>query len=197
MRKILVTAFDPFGGDDKNSSMLVLEELPNEIGNIEITKLLVPTIYVKCAESAWKKAKETGAEAILCMGQAGGRKAVTPEKIAFNRAEAEIADNEGMLLNGVKLFEDGKDKYYSTLPVEKMSERATAAGFPSYVSEDAGLFVCNSLLYSILKRADDENSDIRCAFLHLPYASEQGKDAFSMEKGEIVKCVSEIIKAIF
>lgn len=197
MRKILVTAFDPFGGDDTNASMKVLEALPDEINDIKIEKLTVPTVYSICAERAWQEAKAKDVSAILAMGQAGGRDAITPEKKALNKADAAIADNRGVILNGVKLEEGGKDEYFSTLPVEKMSEAARCAGYPSYVSMSAGLFVCNSMLYGLLKRAEDENSSVRCAFLHLPFAKEQGKDAFSMEAGDMARCVEEIIKSIF
>lgn len=197
MKSLLVTAFNPFGGDSTNSSMAVLEALPEKIGDIKTEKLLVPTVYNTCAEKAWQRAKEKGVAAILAMGQAGGRDAVTPEKKAVNMADAAMADNKGVVLNKAKLSEDGRDEYFSTLPVEKMAEAARRAGYVSYVSMSAGLFVCNSMLYGLLKRADDENSGIKCAFLHLPFAKEQGKDAFSMETRDLVRCVSEIIKSIF
>ncbi len=197
MKKILVTAFDPFGGDLKNSSLLVLEALPDVIEDIEIVKLNVPTVYVKCADIAWEMAKSEKADVILSMGQAGGREAPSVELAALNYADAGLRDNEGNLFTGEKLFKDGKDGYFSTLPVKAMTEAIKKLGFNSYVSLSAGGFVCNSMLYTLLKHADDEKSEIKCGFLHLPYAKEQNKNAFSMETGEMVRCVSEAIKSSF
>lgn len=197
MKKILVTAFDPFGGEEINSSMEVLKALPEAADNIKTEKLVVPTVYFKCAADAWRAAKEAGADAILAMGQAGGRRAVAVEKRALNFANSETADNMGSIFRGVKLSETGKDEYFSTLPTEKMAEAAKCAGFDAYVSSDAGLFVCNSMLYSLLEMASGEDSGIRCAFVHLPYVKAQGKDAFSMETADAARCVWEMIKSIF
>ncbi|MCD8049678.1 MAG: pyroglutamyl-peptidase I [Clostridia bacterium] len=195
MKKLLVTAFDAFGGDETNASSIVLKKLPEKIGDVEIIKLVVPTVYKKCAEIAWQKAKDENAEAVLALGQAGGRCAITPEKRGVNYANAEMCDNAGVRLKSAKLCEGGEEEYFSTLPVQKMADAVKGCGVEAYVSDNAGGFVCNSMLYLLLKFASEDNCGVRCAFMHLPYASEQRKNGFSLESDIMAKCVEAAIDA--
>ncbi|MBQ6796043.1 MAG: pyroglutamyl-peptidase I [Clostridia bacterium] len=194
--RILVTAFDPFGGDDTNSSMLTLECIKDKIDDIEIKKIVIPTEYTECARIAWDEAVKFNADAILSLGQAGGRGAVTVEVIGINYAHAEMKDNRGVMKTGERLFENGEAAFYSTLPVGKMVERAQKGGFKANLSVSAGGFVCNSLLYTLLKNAKDEGRNIRVGFVHLPYEEGQGKSGFSMKSSDMALCVEEMIKAI-
>ncbi len=189
--RILVTAFDPFGGDDTNSSLMVLNALKDKIGDVDITKLEIPTVYGDCAVKAWEKAKEIKADAILSLGQAGGRTKVSVEAIGINFACADLADNNGVKKDGEKLFDVGENALFSTLPVKEMAK--TAEG---YVSVSAGGFVCNSLLYTLLKNAKEENENIKAGFVHLPYAKTQGKEGFSMSLEKMVECVELMIGVI-
>lgn len=197
MRRVLITAFDPFGGDEKNSSMMTLERLPEKVGETEIFKMIVPTVYDKCADFAWEKAKECGAEAILAMGQAGGRRGVSLEAAALNYALSDTPDNAGEKRRGVKLSENGENAYFSTLPIKNMTEAAKRAGYDAFISVSAGAFVCNSMLYFLLKAAEDEKSKIKCAFVHLPFAKEQGKDDYSLSVEKMADCVSIIINSMW
>lgn len=194
--RILVTAFDPFGGADTNSSMLVLDSIPDSIGEIQIKKLIIPTVYGECARLAWEEAMHFNADAILSLGQAGGRSAVTVEVVGINYACASMADNKGVKKCGEKLFEGGKAACFSSLPVEKMVELAKNGGFKADLSLSAGGFVCNSLLYTLLKNADEAENGVLVGFVHLPYEKDQHKDGFSMAKEEMARCVEEMIKAI-
>ncbi len=194
--KILVTAFDPFGGMDTNSSLMVLEKLPDKIGNIEIEKLVVPTVYKECAHIAWEKAVAIGADAILSMGQAGGRGSVTVEVIGINYAFATIGDNKGVKSDGEKLTPDGDDAIFSTMPVKDMVQCVKNAGFDASLSVSAGGFVCNSMLYCLLKNAKDCNRDIKVGFVHLPFEVSQGKEGFAMSADDMRICVEEMIKVI-
>ena len=193
--RILVTAFDPFGGFDTNSSLIVLNKLPDKVGEVCIDKLMIPTVFKESASVTWEKALETGADAILSLGQAGGRVNITPEKIGINYADASIADNKGVLCSGESLS-DGRDAYFSSLPVEKMVKRANEKGFNSALSLSAGAFVCNSLLYLLLEKVEKEEKDIKVGFVHLPYATEQGMDGFSLDADDMCNCVVEMIKVI-
>lgn len=194
--KVLVTAFDPFGGMDTNSSLMVLEKLPDKIGNIELEKMVVPTVYKECARIAWERAVNIGADAILSMGQAGGRGAVTVEVIGINYAFATIGDNKGTVLDGEKLTHDGDDAIFSTMPVKAMVQSVKSAGFDASLSVSAGGFVCNSMLYSLLKNAKDFGKNIKVGFVHLPYEASQGKEGFSMSAEDMRICVEEMIKVI-
>ncbi len=195
MKRLLVTAFDAFGGDETNASSIVLGKLSDMVGDVEIIKLIVPTVYKKCAEIAWQKAKEERADAVLALGQAGGRCAITPEKRGVNYANAEMCDNAGVRLKCAKLCEDGEEEYLSTLPVQKMADAVKKCGIEAYVSDNAGGFVCNSMLYLLLKFAHEDKSGVKCAFMHLPYAAQQKKTGFSLESDIMVKCVEAAIAA--
>ncbi len=194
--RVLVTAFDPFGGDCANSSMMVLEKIRDKIGDIEIKKLIIPTAYTECARVAWEAATMFDADAILSLGQAGGRGSITVEVIGINYAYAKIEDNRGVKLTGEKLFKDGAEALFSTLPVKAMAESVKSCGFDADLSVSAGGFVCNSLLYTLLKNAKDAERNIRVGFVHLPYEVSQGKESFSMNAVDMALCVEEMIKAI-
>lgn len=194
--KVLVTAFDPFGGSDTNSSMMVLEMLKDRVDDIEIKKLIIPTVYTECARIAWEEAVRLGADAVLSLGQAGGRAGVTVEVIGINYAHAKMYDNAGVNKTGEKLFENGADALFSTLPVKAMVKAAERGGFKADLSVSAGGFVCNSLLYTLLKNAREEGSSIKVGFVHLPYETSQVKEGFGMDKAHMALCVEEMIKAI-
>ena len=195
--RVLVTAFDPFVGMDTNASMMTLEKIKDKIDeNIEIIKLVVPTVYNECANVAWDTAIKENADVILSLGQAGGRSAVTVEVIGINYAHAQLGDNMGNVKCGEKLFENSEAALFSTLPVKAMVERAKECGFKADLSVSAGGFVCNSLLYTLLKNAEDTKKSIRVGFVHLPYEAGQGKEGFCMKDSDMALCVEEMIRAI-
>lgn len=194
--KILVTAFDPFGGMDTNSSMMVLEMLKDRVDDVEIKKLIIPTVYTESAHVAWEEAVRENVDAVLSLGMAGGRGCITVEVIGINYAHAKIGDNQGVKRCGEKLFEDGEAALFSTLPVKDMVESVKRCGFEADLSVSAGGFVCNSLLYTLLKNAKNEKKSIRVGFVHLPYEVSQGKESFSMKAEDMALCVEEMIKAI-
>lgn len=190
--RILITAFDPFGGLDTNSSMMTLEKIKDNVEESEIIKLVIPTVYEKSAAIVEEKAKLVGADCILCLGQAGGRRNVSVEVIAINYALSELGDNQGTVYKGEKLTTDGEAAYFATVPVKAMVEKAREAGFEASLSTSAGAFVCNSLLYLLLKKSPAA----KIGFIHLPYATEQQKGEASMSADLMAKCVEEMIKAI-
>lgn len=194
--KILVTAFDPFGGDCTNSSEIALKLLPDEIENVIISKMVVPTVYKECAFTAFDKAVEENCDVIIALGQAGGRDGILVETIGVNYALAALGDNKGNVISGEKLFEDGENAYFATLPVKEIVSTIKAMGFNCNLSISAGGFVCNSMLYTLLKKASEEMPHIKCGFIHLPYAESQGKEGFSMKDSDIALCVSEAIKTV-
>lgn len=191
--RILVTAFDPFGGDETNSSLIVLNALNDKIGDIEIDKLMLPTVYGKCAKLAWEKAMEQGDCAIVSLGQAGGRNGISIEAIGINYASASLGDNEGKVIEGEKLFSNGENAYFSTLPVKEIVTALKKRDMDAYISASAGGFVCNSLLYTLLKKADENNLSIPIGFVHLPYEASQRKESFSLKAEDMAAAIEEII----
>ncbi len=179
MKKLLITGFDAFNAADKNPSWEAVKLLPEMIGGYELWKLMLPTVYALAPALLLERASEVCPDVIISVGQAGGRDAVTPERIGINIRAARIADNVGTVLDGQRIDPTGPAAYFSTLPVEAMAEAIRAAGIPSTVSNTAGTFVCNDVLYSMLHRYS--GTSVRCGFIHVPYIPEQGTPSMSLE----------------
>ena len=170
--KLLITAFDAFGGDEDNISQTVLEALPEHVGETKVCKLLLPTVFGIAAERAIAAAEALQPDAIVCLGQAAGRQAITPERAAVNRMDASMPDNAGRQPRGEAIEPGGPAVCFSTLPNEAMAEAIRAEGVPAALSDSAGAFVCNSLLYAMLRWAARQGREIPCGFVHLPRLDE-------------------------
>jgi pyroglutamyl-peptidase len=192
MKKLLITGFDPFGGEGINPSWEAVKLLPDQIGVYSLHKLQLPTVYEKAAAILLEKADEIRPDVIISVGQAGGRDSVTPERIAVNIRAARIADNEGHLLDGGRIAPDGPAAYFSTLPVEAMRDAIRSASLPSVVSNTAGTFVCNDVLYSMLHHY--QGTGVRCGFVHVPYLPEQGTPNLPLE--QTVQALAAAIQAL-
>ena len=173
MKKLLITGFDPFGGAAVNPSWLAVQALPDSVGEWELCKLEIPTVYGTAARIVLEKAAEFAPNVIICVGQAGGRAAVTPERIGVNIRDARICDNAGNQPRGEFVASDGPAAYFSTLPVMAMADAIQAAGIPATVSNSAGAFVCNDVLYSLLHHY--AGTQTKVGFIHVPYIPQQGE----------------------
>ncbi len=180
MKKLLITGFDSFNAQTLNPSWEAVKRLPDRIGEYELRKLQLPTVYGRAAEILLDMAGEIQPDVIISVGQAGTRDAVTPERIAVNIRDARIADNEGTLLDGDRIAFGSPAAYFSTLPVEAMRDAIRAAAIPSAVSNTAGTFVCNDVMYSALHRY--EGTAVRCGFIHVPYMPEQGEPNLPLDR---------------
>lgn len=193
--KLLVTGFDPFGGQKINPAWEAVKRLPERIGEWDIVKQMVPTVYRQAFETARAAAETVRPDAVLCVGQAGGRDAVTPEMVAVNLRYARIPDNAGQVFYDEPVKPDGPAAYFATLPVRRMAERMQEKGVPARVSYSAGAFVCNDLFYlmSDLYSA----TSVRTAFIHVPFLPEQaGETQPSMTLEEIVRGLTEAITVL-
>lgn len=193
MKKLLITGFEPFGGEVINPSMEAVDLLLPNINGYVLTKLCVPVIYGEAARQVIREAERIGADVILCIGQAGGRNAITPELVGINLRNASIPDHAMYMPKDEPIESGGDAAYFSSLPVRKMAEAIASAGIPARVSYSAGAYVCNDLLYSLL--AHFNGSKTRVGFIHVPYSREQNKDP-SMELGDIVKALTVAIENI-
>ena len=171
--KILVTAFEPFGGDRLNASQEVLSALPERIDDLQIEKCCLPVVFRAASDVALAAAERLRPDAIVCLGQAGGRDCVTPERVAVNLMDAAMPDNEGFRPVDEPVVPGGPAAYFSTLPVKAMADAMRLADVPARLSNTAGTYVCNSLLYAMLHWAQAQPREIPCGFLHLPYFTEQ------------------------
>ncbi len=165
-KTLLITGFEPFGAENRNPSWEAVKLLPNEIGSIRLYKLLLPVEFGHAADICAHAARKCGAEAVLCVGLAAGRTAVTPETIGVNVRDASIPDNAGQKPQGTPVVPDGPAAYFSTLPVRNMTEAIRVLNIPAKLSYSAGTYVCNDLLYSLLHRFS--GTETRIAFVHIP-----------------------------
>ena len=190
-KRLLITGFDPFGGETVNPAWEAVKALPAVIGGYTLTRLEIPTVFGKAAETVLAAAEALEPQVILCIGQAGGRAAITPERIAVNLRDARIPDNEGNRPCAEPCVADGPAAYFSTVPVKAMA-RAMEKG---QVSLSAGSFVCNDTLYRLLHHY--RGTETRVGFIHVPYLPQQAKgDAPSMELEEIVRGLEAGIGAL-
>lgn len=179
MKTLLITGFDPFDGAQINPSWEAVSCLPEQIGSFRLHKLALPTLYRKAPQLLLEECARLHPDAVLSIGQAAGRDAVTPERIAVNIRAAKIADNEGTLLDGERIDPEGPAAYFSTFPAEAIRDSIRAAGIPAAVSNTAGTFVCNDVLYSALHHYSGTN--VPCGFIHVPQLPEQGSPSLPLE----------------
>ena len=170
MKKILVTGFEPFATSSLNPSGEIVKAL---IGDDLVTAIL-PVVFGQASSQLKQLIELHKPAAVLCLGQAEGRSAMTPERIAINLDDARIADNAGNQPLVQRIITDGPDGYFSTLPIEQMVTSMKAAGIPASISLSAGTFVCNHIFYVMQDYLKD--SSITSGFMHVPLMDEQRKE---------------------
>lgn len=176
MKKVLITGFDPFGGESINPAFEAVKALPDSIEGYEIIKKEIPTVFEKSYKVLFETIDQVKPEIVICVGQAGGRFEVSPERVAINVDDARIKDNEGNQPIDVKVFEDGENAYFTNLPIKKMVDDMKQGSVPAVVSNTAGTFVCNHIMYALMYYINKNNLDIRGGFIHVPYLPEQVLD---------------------
>ncbi len=198
--KILLTGFDPFGGETINPAWEAVKMVQNQIDDIEIVKLKVPTVFYKSIAKVAEVLEREKPDAVLCIGQAGGRYDLTLERVAININDARIPDNEGQQPIDIPVFEDGAAAYFSTLPVKAMVKAIRHAGVPASVSNTAGTFVCNHLMYGVLYTLEKKYPGVRGGFMHVPFITSQIVHRFpsapSLSIEDIVKGIEAALRAI-
>ena len=197
--KILVTGFDPFGGEKVNPALEAVKSLPSKIRGAEIAWVEIPTVFYKASEVLEAEIEKYQPDVVLCIGQAGGRGSLTPERVAINQDDARIPDNQGNQPIDTPIREDGQAAYFSTLPIKAMVKAIKEEGLPATVSNTAGTFVCNHLMYQALYLADKKFPNMRAGFMHIPYMTEQvvnKPNTASMCLADIVRGIEAAIGAI-
>lgn len=191
MKKLLITGFEPFGGEKINPSWEAVNLLPAEIGGYTLTKLRISVVFGEAVEQVLHKAEELCPDVILCIGQAGGRSAITPELVGINLRHGSIPDNAGQQPQDEPIDEGGAAAYFSPLPVRRMAEAIREAGITAQVSYSAGAYVCNDVLYSLLSHF--QGTETRVGFIHIPYVTEQNKEP-SMAMEEMLRGLTVAIE---
>lgn len=198
--KVLITGFDPFGGESINPAYEAVKLLPDTVAGAQVIKLEIPTIFNKAGEAVEEGIKEHNPDVVICVGQAGGRSSITIEKVAINLQEARIPDNSGEQPLDLPIKTDGENAYFTNLPCKAVVKEIREAGIPAHISYTAGTFVCNDVMYNLLYMIDKKYNHIRGGFIHVPYVMSQvvekpmGTCAMSTET--IAKGLELAIKAI-
>lgn len=174
--KILITGFEPFGGETVNLAWEAVKRLPDAVADAQLIKMEVPTEFSRCGPAVEDAVKIHRPDAVLCVGQAGGRACVTVERVAVNLADAAIPDNAGESPVDVSIRPDGPAAYFATLPVKAIVQHIRTHGLPCRLSYTAGTYVCNCLMYQVLHLAAVQHPQMRAGFIHVPFIEQQAVD---------------------
>lgn len=196
--KVLITGFDPFGGEKINPALEAVKKINDNIAGAEIVKLEVPTVFNKSIDILDKAIEKENPDIVICVGQAGGRFDISIERVAINVDDARIEDNEGNQPIDKAIKEDGENAYFASIPVKAMVEEIKGINLPASVSNSAGTFVCNHIMYGLLYLIDKKYNNIRGGFIHVPFIPEQvinKKNMPFMNTEDITKALEAAIKA--
>ena len=198
--KILITGFEPFGGESVNPAYEAVKLLPDMAGDIQIVKMEIPTVFGEAGKVVETGILQHQPDAVICVGQAGRRADIGVERVAINLVEASIPDNAGNQPMDVKVQEDGDTAYFATIPVKAMVKNIKDHGIPASISYTAGTYVCNRVMYDLLYLIDRKYPSIRGGFIHVPYATEQGVGkpvgTATMELSTISKALLYALEAV-
>lgn len=174
MKSVLLTGFQPFGGETVNPSLEAVKRLQGAaVEGARLEALEMPTVFGKCLNVLEKAIDALQPDIVIAVGQAGGRSGITVERIAINIDDAPIPDNEGNRPIDTPIIAGGPAAYWSTLPVKTIVSRLRQAGIPASVSQTAGTFVCNHLFYGLSHLLATRYPGTRGGFIHIPYLPKQ------------------------
>lgn len=173
MRRVLLTGFEPFGGRALNPSWEVARSLDGaEIGGAAVAAVRLPVVWGRAIEELAGQIAGVSPDAVVCLGESG-RAEICPERVAVNVSDSESADNAGCVLDGEPIAADGPAAYFSTLPVKEIVSAVRAAGVPARLSDTAGTYLCNHVMYGLLHRLATRGRRIPAGFIHVPRLPEQ------------------------
>lgn len=174
MRKVLITAFEPFGGEQINPSWEAVRQLHERmLCGLQVVAKELPCAFGDALTTLYAEMEALQPELIIAVGQAGGRAEITIERVGININDARIPDNNGNQPIDEPIIPGGPVAYFSTLPIKAIVEGIREAGIPASVSQTAGTYVCNHVLYGLLHRLAQQDNPVRGGFIHIPYLPEQ------------------------
>jgi pyroglutamyl-peptidase len=199
MKTLLVTGFEPFLAFTVNPTMKIVEELNGQqIGGFQIVGKTMTVDFESSGNQLISLIKEIEPDAVISLGLAGGRTKITPERIAINVKDG-AADNEGHAPRDEVIQQDGPAAYLSTLPIRSMVEKLNELGYPASISNTAGTYLCNNVMYEGLHYINKNNLDIPSGFIHIPASHELAIQhgnipSWSHEdlRESVVACISEL-----
>lgn len=194
--KALVTGFEPFGGEAVNPAAEAMVRLRTRLGPLAVETCVVPTVFGQALRALEAAIDAARPDLVLCVGQAGGRPALSLERVAINVDDARITDNAGQQPIDRPVVPGGPAAYFATLPIKAAVAALRHAGLPAIVSNTAGTFVCNHLFYGLMHLAAQRGNTLRGGFLHIPYLPQQAQrhaGAPSMALEHIVQGIEIIL----
>ena len=197
--KIMVTGFDAFGGESINPAWEIVKLLPKEILGHQIVKVELPTVFHKSRLVLTEKIHCEQPDVCLSIGQAGGVSSIRVERVAINLDDARIPDNEGQEPIDCSIENQGAPAYFSNLPIKRIVHDLQSKGIPAQVSNSAGTFVCNHVMYHALFLVAKECNQMLAGFVHVPYLPEQVNlrpTMPSMSKELMVEALEQIVITI-
>lgn len=186
MRKLLLTGFEPFLGFSINPTTGITRSLDgSQINNFDIIGEVLTVDFHQSGQQLLELIDKHKPDAVISLGLAAGRNCVTPERIAINCNDGPV-DNNGHKPNGEKVFNDGPDAYFSTLPIYQLVEHMQTAGFPAKISNTAGTYLCNNVMYHGLHKFNGQ-----AGFIHLP-----ASHALAIEKNMPSWSQNDLLEAV-
>lgn len=193
--KVLVTGFEPFGGESVNASLEAVRALPSRVGLLDVHTACLPTSYARALGALEAAIDESDPKIVLCVGEAGDRAALCVERVAVNLQDARISDNDGAQPEDVPVIAGGPAAYLATLPVRAAVAALRAAELPAEVSMSAGTFVCNHVFYGLMDLAALRGQPFIAGFVHVPRLPQQRDNAKAMALEDIVRGLTIVLEA--
>lgn len=194
--KILITGFEPFGEEDINPSYEAVKQI-GKIAGVSIVKEEIPVVFGEASEYLIQLIAQHQPDSVVLVGQAGGRAEINVERVAINICDTAYPDNAGNIPQDQPVVEGGESAYFATIPIKKIVDAVRNAHLPAKVSNTAGTYVCNELMYSCLRHL--HGTGISAGFIHVPYSSEQVQNkpgVPSMDIPDIARSLEVIIETI-
>ena len=188
--RLLLTGFEPFGGDDVNSSQEVVRTLScDESGGVELVTSILPVSFKRAGNAICRLIDATEPDVVIMLGQSGKTDCIKIERIAVNMMEAMKPDNDGYTPDEESIISDGPSAYFSSISVKHLRNQLDENGIPAKVSNSAGLYVCNTAYFNALHHISILGKEIKAVFVHLPKISEQ------WPLSKLLKAVKQLILA--
>ncbi|MBP3950055.1 pyroglutamyl-peptidase I [Bacillus suaedae] len=197
--RILVTGFEPFLGHSINPTERIVNELNGEfVDGIEVIGATMPVAFSKSSVRLIELYEEVKPDAVIMLGLAAGRNRITPERVAINCSDGDV-DNEGVTLEDAPIREGGPAAYFSTLPIRKMVNELNQASIPAQISNTAGTYLCNQVMYTLLDYLAERGKVCPVGFVHIPASHElavTNPKLPSMSHSELIRAIKVIIKCL-
>ncbi|KPU63510.1 pyrrolidone-carboxylate peptidase [Thermococcus sp. EP1] len=171
--RVLITGFEPFGGEKINPSWEAVKDLPEKIDGVKVLKKELPVSFKGVKEKLPQIINKTMPDIVILTGQAGGRTNITIERVAINIMDSKKEDNDGYKPEDEPIFKEAPAAYFSTLPIKRIVKALRNNKIPATISNSAGTYVCNTAMYVALHHIAINNLNIKAGFIHVPYIPEQ------------------------